>query len=54
MSTASSAGTQAVVQDTCPRADAVHDFIARHASKITGVLRGFDRLLFRGHLMRLN
>ena len=52
--TASSAGTQAVVQDTCPRADAVHDFITRHASKITGVLRGFDRLLFRGHLTRLN
>lgn len=54
MSTASSAGTQVVVQYTCPRADAVHDFITRHASKITGVLRGFDRLLFRGHLMRLN
>jgi hypothetical protein len=32
----------------------VHDFITRHASKITGVLRGFDRLLFRGHLTRLN
>jgi hypothetical protein len=32
----------------------VHDFITRHASKITGVLRGFDRLLFRGHLLRLN
>ena len=54
MNTASSAGTQAVVQDTCPRANAVHDFITRHASKITGVLKGFDRLLFRGHLTRLN
>jgi hypothetical protein len=32
----------------------VHDFITRHASKITGVLKGFDRLLFRGHLGRLN
>jgi hypothetical protein len=32
----------------------VHEFITRHASKITGVLRGFDRLLFRGHLCRLN
>lgn len=30
------------------------DFITRHASKITGVLKGFDRLLFRGHLSRLN
>ena len=32
----------------------MHDFITRHASKVTGVLRGFDRLLFRGHLLRLN
>lgn len=32
----------------------MHAFITRHASKITGVLKGFDRLLFRGHLMRLN
>lgn len=32
----------------------MHDFITRHASKITGVLKGFDRLLFRGQLMRLN
>jgi len=32
----------------------VNDFITRHASKITGVLKGFDRLLFRGHLLRLN
>jgi len=54
MSTASSAGTQAVVYTTCPRANAVHDFITRHASKITGVLKGFDRLLFRGYLGRLN
>ena len=52
--TASSAGTQAVVNTTCPRANAVHAFISRHASKITGVLKGFDRMLFRGHLTRLN
>lgn len=32
----------------------MHDFITRHASKITGVLKGFDRLLFRGHLCCLN
>lgn len=32
----------------------MHTFITRHASKIIGVLKGFDRLLFRGHLMRLN
>jgi hypothetical protein len=32
----------------------VNDFITRHPSKITGVLKGFDRLLFRGHLCRLN
>ncbi len=32
----------------------MHDFITRHASKVTGVLKGFDRLLFRGHLLRLN
>jgi hypothetical protein len=31
----------------------VHRFIARHADKITGVLRGFDRLVFRGHLRPL-
>jgi hypothetical protein len=32
----------------------VHSFISRHASKVIGVLKGFDRLLFRGHLMQLN
>lgn len=32
----------------------MHDFRTRHASKITGVLEGFDRLLFRGHLTRLD
>ena len=29
-------------------------FITRHASKITRVLEGFDRQLFRGHLLRVN
>lgn len=52
--TASSASTTGVAKPTCSRANAVHDFITRHAKKITGVLKGFDRLLFRGHLVRLN
>lgn len=29
-------------------------FVARHADEITGVLSGFDRLIFRGHLRALN
>ncbi len=28
-------------------------FVARHADKITGVLGGFDRMIFRGHLLPL-
>lgn len=32
----------------------MQQFLARHASKITGVLQGFDRLLFRGYLRVLN
>ena len=32
----------------------MRNFITRHAKKITGALKGFDRLLFRGHLQRLN
>ena len=39
---------------TCHRESAVQDFMARHASKITGLLHGFDRLPFRGILSRLN
>jgi hypothetical protein len=31
----------------------VRHFVARHADKITGVLSGFDRLIFRGHLLPL-
>jgi hypothetical protein len=31
----------------------VRRFITRHADKITGVLSGFDRLIFRGHLLPL-
>jgi hypothetical protein len=32
----------------------VKQFVARHAQEITGVLSGFDRLIFRGHLRSLN
>lgn len=32
----------------------MREFIARHAKKITGVLSGFDRVLFRGHLTNLS
>lgn len=32
----------------------MNQFVARHAEQITGVLSGFDRLIFRGHLMPLN
>jgi len=31
----------------------VRKFIARHSDKITGVLSGFDRMIFRGHLLPL-
>lgn len=31
----------------------MHRFVARHADKITGILRGFDRLVFRGQLLPL-
>jgi hypothetical protein len=31
----------------------VRRFVTRHAEKITGVLRGFDRLVFRGQLLPL-
>lgn len=31
----------------------MRQFIARHADKISGVLSGFDRLIFRGHLLPL-
>lgn len=31
----------------------MRQFINRHANKITGVLSGFDRLIFRGHLLPL-
>ena len=34
-------------------ADAERHFVARHADKITGILSGFDRLIFRGHLLPL-
>lgn len=41
-------------QSLSPRSDAVKQFVASHADEITGVLSGFDRLIFRGHLMPLN
>lgn len=31
----------------------MRQFVARHAEKITGILNGFDRLIFRGHLLPL-
>lgn len=31
----------------------MREFIAQHADEITGVLSGFDRLIFRGHLLSL-
>jgi hypothetical protein len=33
--------------------DAVKQFVARFADRITGVVSGFDRLVFRGHLLPL-
>jgi hypothetical protein len=33
--------------------NAVNDFIARYQNEITGVLSGFDRMLFRGTLRSL-
>lgn len=32
----------------------MHEFIARHKKEITGTLSGFDRLVFRGTLHRIN
>jgi hypothetical protein len=32
----------------------MHEFIARHKDKIAGTLSGFDRLVFRGTLRRIN
>jgi hypothetical protein len=52
--TASPADTTGCFCDDLPREEnAVQDFIARHRSKIIGVLRGFDRIVFRGCLSRL-
>jgi hypothetical protein len=36
-----------------PKEDAMKTFVARHASLVTSVLSGFDRLVFRGTLMPL-
>jgi hypothetical protein len=35
------------------KGDAVKSFIARFGDRITGVLKGFDRLVFRGHMRKL-
>lgn len=32
----------------------MQDFLTRHASKIAGVLRGFDRIVFRGYLRSIS
>ncbi len=32
----------------------MRDLLARHASKITGVLSGFDRIVFRGYLRSIS
>jgi hypothetical protein len=51
---ASVLGTNGVETKTlAEEPDAVHRFISRLADKITGVLSGFDRLVFHGHLRRL-
>jgi hypothetical protein len=39
--------------NTVPKEDAVERFVARYRSLVTGVLSGFDRLVFRGHLLPL-
>jgi hypothetical protein len=36
-----------------PKEDAVKEFVARYRPLVTGVLSGFDRLVFRGHLLPL-
>lgn len=38
------------IPTTVPRSHAMRSFLARHASKIKGVLNGFDRVRFRGTL----
>ena len=34
--------------------DAVKQFLSRHEDRITGVLSGFDRLVFRGTLRHIS
>jgi hypothetical protein len=36
-----------------PEEDAVEKFVSRYGSLVTGVLSGFDRLVFRGHLLEI-
>src|SRR5674476_614151 len=37
-----------------PRRNAMQQFIAKFEKEIQGVMSGFDRVLFRGSLLRLN
>lgn len=42
-----------MLQDNIAKEDAVDRFVARHASLVTCTLSGFERLVFRGHLLPL-
>lgn len=42
-----------LVANTVTKEDAVETFVARHRAVVTGVLSGFDRLVFRGSLLSL-
>jgi hypothetical protein len=48
-----SSGTTVVPANLVPKEDAVEKFVSRYRSLVTGVLSGFDRLVFRGHLLPL-
>jgi hypothetical protein len=48
-----SSGTTVVPANLVPVEDAMHKFVARYRSLVTGVLSGFDRIVFRGHLLQL-
>jgi hypothetical protein len=49
----SSATTVVAKRDHLTKEDAVEQFVARHAPFVTFTLSGFDRLVFRGHLLPL-
>lgn len=48
-----SSDTTVLQDDHLAKEDAVDRFVARHASLVTCTLSGFDRLVFRGHLLPL-